>query len=47
MKKYIIRFKFLFLGTLNAQTLYDGADLSNKGLSGTARLWVWEEQWVL
>lgn len=38
MKKYIIiALSLFFLGTLNAQTLYDGADLSNKGLSGTAR----------
>lgn len=38
MKRYIIVIlSLLFLGTVSAQTLYDGVEFSNKNLSGTAR----------
>ena len=38
MKKYIIVvLSLLFLGTVKAQSLYDGVEFSNKNLSGTAR----------
>ncbi len=38
MKRYIIVvLSLLFLGTVSAQTLYDGVEFSNKSLNGTAR----------